>query len=435
VDGVLLSADGAALILYPAGKTTGDYVLPESVTTIQNGAMAASRIQNLTLNESLVSIQNGALASSISLESITFAENGCLEEIHSDAFSGCTALRALAFPDSLLYIGSGAFALCRLTDVILGENTMLGSKAIPAWNGLTIYGTSGSEAEAYADEWKIRFIKETDVPVTAVSLEMETLTLTPGERMQLTAVLSPADTTETRLIWTSSDHTVAAVDESGCITARSTGEAIITAQAANGSIAQCTVSVKKTEAVAESITLNAASIALTPGNTMQLLAIVAPAEAARTTQLSWQSSDEKVARYVNGRVVAIAEGEATIACTTANGLIATCRITVGDVLPPEVIEPDLIEPDLLLPAALKMIAEEAFAGGAFAAVQIPEGANEIGKRAFADCKGLVQISIPDSVTTIADDAFEGCSTVLFICSEGSAAQLYADAKGFAWVDN
>ena len=42
------------------------------------------------------------------------------------------------------------------------------------------------------------------------------------------------------------------------------------------------------------------------------------------------------------------------------------------------------------------------------AVIIPDGCTSIGSRAFADCKNLLYVRIPASVTYIAGDAFEGC---------------------------
>ena len=84
------------------------------------------------------------------------------------------------------------------------------------------------------------------------------------------------------------------------------------------------------------------------------------------------------------------------------------------------------EPDLILPTSLTTIGEEAFAGGAFRYVKLSTKAKTIGKRAFADCPNLTDIYIPKSVTSIADDAFEGISGDLTIHgASGSTAQIYA----------
>ena len=66
---------------------------------------------------------------------------------------------------------------------------------------------------------------------------------------------------------------------------------------------------------------------------------------------------------------------------------------------------------LRLPANLKEIEEEAFESLPCEAVIIPDGCTTIGSRAFAYCTNLMYVRIPASVTSIAEDAFEGCARV------------------------
>ena len=62
-------------------------------------------------------------------------------------------------------------------------------------------------------------------------------------------------------------------------------------------------------------------------------------------------------------------------------------------------------------AMLKEIEDEAFMGLAVEGIIIPDGCTTIGSKAFADCPNLIYIKIPASVTSIADDAFEGSNQV------------------------
>ena len=79
-----------------------------------------------------------------------------------------------------------------------------------------------------------------------------------------------------------------------------------------------------------------------------------------------------------------------------------------------------------LPAGLKEIEEEAFEGSiAFGEVLIPDGTEKIGSRAFADCSRLVFVSIPGSVTEISDDAFDGSSNTVILCSADSEGEAFA----------
>ncbi len=59
---------------------------------------------------------------------------------------------------------------------------------------------------------------------------------------------------------------------------------------------------------------------------------------------------------------------------------------------------------------------------------------EIGSMAFADCPTLEAVVIPDSVTSISNDAFENASEDLVIyCNEGSYAQTYATENNIKYT--
>ena len=60
---------------------------------------------------------------------------------------------------------------------------------------------------------------------------------------------------------------------------------------------------------------------------------------------------------------------------------------------------------LVLPKDLKVIDEEAFYGDtSISKVIVPEGVTTIGKKAFAE-SSLIVIELPDTLTTVAEDAF------------------------------
>lgn len=91
---------------------------------------------------------------------------------------------------------------------------------------------------------------------------------------------------------------------------------------------------------------------------------------------------------------------------------------------------------LSLPKGLTVIGQEAFYGDQMLdTVEIPEGTREIGKLAFA-YSGVTQISIPPSVTTIADDAFLGVTNLLVLSPDDSFAHSYADShENMSWLDS
>lgn len=76
-----------------------------------------------------------------------------------------------------------------------------------------------------------------------------------------------------------------------------------------------------------SITLNYSKYALTVGQFKTFVASTSPESAAKN--VTWYSSDSKVATVnKNGKVTAVKAGTATITAKTANGLKATCKVTV-----------------------------------------------------------------------------------------------------------
>ncbi|MCI5863923.1 MAG: Ig-like domain-containing protein [Cloacibacillus porcorum] len=83
-----------------------------------------------------------------------------------------------------------------------------------------------------------------EIPVAEVSLDLTELTLNIGESKTLTATVKPDDATYKAVAWISSNPAVAAVDDTGKVTALSAGTTVITAKAGEKS-ATCTVTVVK----------------------------------------------------------------------------------------------------------------------------------------------------------------------------------------------
>lgn len=80
------------------------------------------------------------------------------------------------------------------------------------------------------------------VAVTEVSLNKTSLLLILGMSDTLSAVVLPADATDKTIVWSSSDETVATIDQEGRVSAKGIGNAVINAKA--GSInATCSVTV------------------------------------------------------------------------------------------------------------------------------------------------------------------------------------------------
>lgn len=86
-----------------------------------------------------------------------------------------------------------------------------------------------------------------------------------------------------------------------------------------------------------------------------------------------------------------------------------------------------------LPASVESVGANAFANIKAQVVVIPEGCKSIGSRAFADNSWLDMVRIPNSVQSIADNAFENNDDVWLAVKENSPAQTYAEQNGIKWI--
>lgn len=87
-------------------------------------------------------------------------------------------------------------------------------------------------------------------------------------------------------------------------------------------------------------------------------------------------------------------------------------------------------PQVKLPASTFYVDDEAFVGNStIQSVVAPDGLQVIGTRAFADCTNLKCITLPDSVSYIAEDAFENTPDVVIFANVGSYAWQWAEKQG------
>ena len=94
---------------------------------------------------------------------------------------------------------------------------------------------------------RVEVVETQEVPITGVSLDQESMTLTEGESGTLNATIIPGDTTDDRTLTWSSDAPEVAVVNDGEITAIAPGTATITVTTSNGKSDSCIVTVERKE--------------------------------------------------------------------------------------------------------------------------------------------------------------------------------------------
>lgn len=172
--------------------------------------------------------------------------------------------------------------------------------------------------------WESRDFQE----ATGVKLNETEITIKVGQEFNLVATISPENATDKSVTWTSSDTSVATVDNNGKVTAQqNAGRAEITVTATDGGwYATCIVNVELD--VEDAITLNESTANLKVGETVKLTATVSPFISSKT--VAWSSDKPTVASVdTNGAVTAAGAGTARISAKTTDGRYeAICIITV-----------------------------------------------------------------------------------------------------------
>lgn len=167
------------------------------------------------------------------------------------------------------------------------------------------------------------------IPVTAIALNKSTTTIAIGDSETLTINYTPADANTGKAVnWTSSNTSVATVDNSGKVIGVTVGTATITATSTTDAsiTASCAVTI---QAVAVTgVSINPTSANLQIGGSTDLTYTILPANATDKS-VSWSSSNTAVATVNDGHVTALTAGTATITVTTTDGnKTATCSVTV-----------------------------------------------------------------------------------------------------------
>lgn len=187
---------------------------------------------------------------------------------------------------------------------------------------------------------------------TGVTVDKNAVTLKPGETCDLTAVISPANASGKYAKWTSSNTAVATVSAHGLVTAiapraidskegMGDGTAKITASTTDGKFtATCTVTVTPNYITGVKLEPEAKDSEVNEYQTVTWKPTFEPADASYKN-VSWESSNESIAKVVDGVITGIKAGKATITVTTKDGdKTASKEITVKDLTSLEIFTDD-----------------------------------------------------------------------------------------------
>ena len=158
-------------------------------------------------------------------------------------------------------------------------------------------------------------VKAATIAVTSVELDADEMTLKVGDEGQLQATVAPENAANKSVTWSSSNESVATVEQNGNISAVGVGEATITVTTTDGGkTATCKVTVNKK---AGAISYATASVNKTFGDANFTNELTKTGDGTVT----YSSSDTKVAEVnaTTGEVTIMGKGEATITATVTDG--------------------------------------------------------------------------------------------------------------------
>ena len=254
-DGVLFDKGKTTLISCLSAKS-GDYIVPNTITSIENYACYNCCLSSVTIPNSVTSIgdyafyqKDGSSGYHPGLTLVSLSDG--LTRIGYAAFEYCK-FNYIRLPKSLTSLASHAFGNCsNLKTVDVDRDTPLAitSDVFAGMNlsQCTLIVPSGKTAlYKAADVWKNFGTFVERVPITGVTLNRTSATITGvGLTLQLTATIAPTNATFQNIIWTSSNPKVATVSDSGLVTSIATGTVIITVTTQDGGYsASCTTSVQ-----------------------------------------------------------------------------------------------------------------------------------------------------------------------------------------------
>lgn len=177
----------------------------------------------------------------------------------------------------------------------------------------------------------VTVVENSQVNVTGVDLNLDSADLEIGQTIILEATVVPVNATNTAVIWSSEDDSIASVDVNGEILGVAVGSTVISATTEDGNyIAQATIT------VVEPAVISVTGISISPDSSdLELEAslvfevLILPIDAT-DKEVVWSSDDISIA-YVdeNGEVLGVSLGTTIISVTTSDGeFVARSTITV-----------------------------------------------------------------------------------------------------------
>ena len=324
--GVKYSRDGKKL-LEASSSLRDEYVVREGTEVICDGAFSCCcfSLQSITIPNSVTSIGDGAFIGCFSLQSITIPNS--VTSIGDRAFIGCEFLQSVTIPNSVTSIGNRAFEQCKSLQSVTIPNsvTSIGDEAFSSCESLQSVTIPNSVKSIGNRAFELcKFLQSVTIPNSVTSMGNRAF----EQCKSLQSVTIPNSVTSI------GDEAFSSCESLQSVTIPNSVKSI-----GNRAFELC----------------------------KSLQSVTIPNSVSSIGNRAFSSCQSLQSVTISNSVTSI-----------GNSAFSSCE--------------------------------------SLQSVNIPNSVTSIGDEAFCLCKSLQSVTIPNSVTSIGDGAFSGCNICFFICN-------------------